>query len=61
MYIVIVRIIPLNGCQKYGYVTMNQPGSRRNDPGWLMKYGTIDFWTMESTINRLSLTASLRK
>ena len=55
---VIVTIIPLKGCQKYGYVVLYQSGSNGEV---LVKYGIIDFWTNESTINQESLMANLNK
>ena len=55
-YIVTVTIIPLRGCQKYGYITLNQSGS---NGATLVKYGIIVFWTIESRINKESMIANL--
>jgi hypothetical protein len=55
---VIVTIIPLKGCQKYGYITLNQAGSNGDT---LVKYGIIVFWIKESVINKESMMANLNK
>ena len=52
-----MTMMPLKGCQKYGNETLNQWGSTGEI---LVKYGRIDFWTNESTINRQSQTARLK-
>ena len=56
-YIVIVTIIPLKGCQKYGLEILNQFGS---NGAFVVKYGIYDFWIKESMINKLSEKANLK-
>ena len=50
--------MPLKGYHKYGYVSLNQAGSKGET---LVKYGSIDFWATESTINKQSRIHSLLK
>ena len=57
-YIVTVTIIPLKGCQKYGYIYLYQAGSNGDT---LVKYGIIVFWIIESIINKESTIANLNK
>ena len=57
-YIVTVTIIPLIGCQKYGYMTLYHAGSNGDT---LVKYGIIVFWINESIINKESMTANLNE
>ena len=51
-------MIPLKGCQKYGYITLNQVGSNGDT---LVKYGMMVFWIRESIINNESVMANLNK
>ena len=56
-YIVTVTIIPLKGCQKYGYMILNHQGS---NGATVVKYGIIDtleFMALSLSLNTAVVTA----
>ena len=58
MYIVMVTMIPLKGCQKAGNETRNQYGSI---PSVLAQFGNMDLVMQESIISRQSVMAKLNE